>query len=86
VEVYVARNRDMFDTIYLDPPFDYRFKANLVERIAERRILDQDGRLVIHYPAGDDLPDRTGDLACTDERSYGRSTVRIYTIAGDATP
>jgi 16S rRNA (guanine(966)-N(2))-methyltransferase RsmD len=81
VEVFIARNHDRFDTIYLDPPFDYRFKGDLIERIGARDMLEPDGRVVIHYPAGDDLPESTGNLVKSDERSYGRSTVRFYTAS-----
>ena len=78
VEAFVARERARYDTIYLDPPFAYRHKADLLERVAHAGLLEPDGRLLIHYPQGDDLPDRLGDVVFEDERSYGRSTVRFY--------
>lgn len=78
VERFVAREKRRYDTIYLDPPFAYRFKADLLRRIAAADLLEPDGRVLIHFPAGDDLPDALGAVTCEDERSYGRSTVRFY--------
>ena len=78
VESFVARGKASYDLIYLDPPFNYRHKADLIRRIAAAGLLDEDGTLVIHYPAEDALPDEIGDLVRCDERHYGRSTVRFY--------
>lgn len=85
VEVYVHRCSLRFDVIYLDPPFDYRYKADLIERISNRGLLAQGGRLLIHYPDEEELPDRIGSLESVDERAYGRSRVRFYE-AGSGAP
>lgn len=81
VERFVATCRETYDVVFLDPPFDYRFKADLIERIAERQIVAPRGRLMIHYPKPETLPERAGTLAATDERKYGRSHVRRYDCA-----
>jgi 16S rRNA (guanine(966)-N(2))-methyltransferase RsmD len=78
VERFVARSRDSFDVAFLDPPFSYRFKADLLGRVARRSLLAPRGRLVIHFPATETLPDDAGDLRMTDERRYGGSAVRFY--------
>jgi len=78
VERYVARCRDRFQVVFMDPPFNYRFKADLITRVARRGILAEAGRLVIHYPRPEQLPDTAGDLQVTDERRYGGSMVRFY--------
>lgn len=77
-ERFVATCRDMFDVVFLDPPFDYRFKPDMIERISKRRIVAPTGRLLIHYPHPEELPDHIGDLQSMDERKYGRSRVKIY--------
>lgn len=78
VEAFVAREKNRYDTIYLDPPFAYRHKGDLLARVVDAGLLEPDGRLLIHYPQGDALPDRLGNVVREDERRYGRSTVRFY--------
>jgi len=78
VESFVAREKHAYDIIYLDPPFAYRHKADLLERIAKAGLLEDDGTMLIHFPAEDDLPTRAGMLAMSDERRYGRSVVRFF--------
>ena len=83
VESFVARARDRYDIVYVDPPFDYRHKPDLLSRITAAGLLAPNGRLLIHYPREDTLPSALGaahaHTAITDdERRYGRSMVRFY--------
>jgi 16S rRNA (guanine(966)-N(2))-methyltransferase RsmD len=77
-ERFVDRCREPFDIVYLDPPFDYRYKTDLLTRIPKRPVVAPAGQLLIHYPAKEDLPDSVGDLRVRDERRYGGSAVRFY--------
>jgi 16S rRNA (guanine(966)-N(2))-methyltransferase RsmD len=66
-----------FDFIFLDPPFPYRFKAQLLDMAAPR--LAPDGELLIHHPKEDALCEKTeSGLALSDRRVYGRSQVSFY--------
>lgn len=79
VESFVARTTDRYDLIYLDPPFAYRHKSDLLRRIVTRNLLEPDGRLLIHHPAEETLPTAVTDQVIQDdERRYGRSMVRFY--------
>jgi 16S rRNA (guanine966-N2)-methyltransferase len=78
VERFVARCRDVFDLVFMDPPFNYRFKADLIGRIAKRGLVAEGGRLAIHFPFPESLPEREGSLVLQDERRYGGSMVRFY--------
>ena len=84
VESFVAREKRRYDIVYLDPPFRYRHKPDLIGRIASAALLEPEGRLLIHYPREDQLPDEIGGLVLTDERAYGRSTVRFYDAPPEA--
>ncbi|MDR1180277.1 MAG: 16S rRNA (guanine(966)-N(2))-methyltransferase RsmD [Spirochaetales bacterium] len=68
-----------FDFIFLDPPFPYRFRTQLLDMIGESRLLTESGALLIHHPREDALPEKTPRLVRTDRRLYGRSTVCFYT-------
>jgi 16S rRNA (guanine(966)-N(2))-methyltransferase RsmD len=78
VERFILRSERSFSIIFCDPPFPYTHKADMIRSIAENKVLEPGGRLLIHYPAEDILPDTCLDLVLTDERAYGRSTVRFY--------
>ncbi len=77
-ERYVRRCRAAFDLIFLDPPFDQRGKVELLAAIEARALLAVDGRLIIHAPREESLPDRVGSLARVDRRAYGRSILTFY--------
>ena len=79
VERFVLRCERSYSIVFCDPPFPYVHKAELVRSIANRELVEAGGLLLIHYPSEDVLPESHGDLSMTDERSYGRSTVRFYT-------
>jgi len=78
VERFVLRCEARYSVVFCDPPFPYAYKAELVRSIADRGLVEPGGRLLIHYPAGDPLPEASGELHLVDERAYGRSLVRFY--------
>ena len=78
VESFIAREKAKYDLIYLDPPFSYRHKADLLLRIVCAGLMESEGVMLIHYPSENVLPDELDAVRMTDERHYGRSTVRFY--------
>jgi 16S rRNA (guanine(966)-N(2))-methyltransferase RsmD len=69
---------DPFDFVFLDPPFPYKFKAQLLQMAGESRLLAEGAMVLIHHPKEDRLPEEIGGLVQTDLRMYGRSVVRFY--------
>jgi 16S rRNA G966 N2-methylase RsmD len=67
-----------FDFIFLDPPFPYTFRRQLLEMIAESSLLARDAAVLIHYPKDDPLPREIASLVQKDLRCYGRSLVGFY--------
>ncbi len=78
VELFIERNKQAFDIVFLDPPFPYAYRAELLSSLQSSRSLAPGGLCLIHYPREDRLPERIGSLALEDEREYGRSIVRFY--------
>lgn len=78
VERFLARAKERWDLIHLDPPFAYRFKEDLILRIARAGLLAEAGRLMIHYPASESLAESIGGYTQADQRRYGGSLLRIY--------
>ena len=77
VERFLKTSHDTFDLVFADPPFDYRFKNDLLTRIDP--LVAAGGRVVLHYPSSDSIVEKTDRLALVDERKYGRSMARIFT-------
>jgi len=78
VERFIARNRTPFDVVYLDPPFAYRYKADLLSRIATSSSIHDHSRILIHAPRHETFSSRSGGLVEEDRREYGGSVVTFF--------
>jgi 16S rRNA (guanine(966)-N(2))-methyltransferase RsmD len=79
VERYIKFAQDgPFDIVFLDPPFAYRFKAQLLEMLASSPLLAGSALVLMHHPAQDTLPEKAGALVRSEVRVYGRSHVSFY--------
>lgn len=67
-----------YDIIYLDPPFSYTAKPELIELTARLKVLADNGICLIHYPTPEKWPDEIEGLKRVDTRSYGGSTVGFW--------
>ena len=57
VELFLKRCNKQFDYIFCDPPFPYKFHKNLIEIIAQRNLLTDNGIAMIHRPEEKNMPD-----------------------------
>lgn len=81
VELFVKKCKDKFDYIFLDPPFPYKFRTDLLKSISEKELLNPenpDAMVMIHFPEEDTPPEHIGNLTLADKRIYGRSIVHFY--------
>lgn len=78
VEYFIKRCKREFDYIFFDPPFPYKFHAEIIESAAKRKMLSADGTILIHRPDELKMPDEIGGLKLSDRRVYGRSIVDFY--------
>ncbi|WP_461246583.1 RsmD family RNA methyltransferase [Treponema sp. R6D11] len=77
-ELYVKRAKTSFNIIFLDPPFPYQFKWELVENIFLSPLMADGSRLLIHRPRQDSQKTAIQSLEKTDSREYGRSVVDFF--------
>ena len=80
VEYFIKRCKTSFDYIFFDPPFPYKFHAELIKNAAENDMCKNGGTIIVHRPEEHAMPDEIGKLSRTDMRSYGRSIVDFYSI------
>ncbi|AEH40019.1 probable SAM dependent methyltransferase [Treponema paraluiscuniculi Cuniculi A] len=78
VERYIARARTLFHFVYLDPPFPYRFHAELLQRLSRASLCREGSVVMVHRPREKKLADKIDSLVRTDQRVYGRSVVDFY--------
>jgi 16S rRNA G966 N2-methylase RsmD len=79
-ELYVERAKRSFDYIFLDPPFPYRFKWELVRNIASSPLSGDGTQILLHRPR-EDFSDE--DIPFTQKgapRTYGRSVVEFLVV------
>lgn len=86
VERFLLRNKTPFSIVFLDPPFPYAHRRDLLEKLALGQSLAEDGLVLIHYPREDRLPETIGRMRIEDVREYGRSIVRFYRASGRTGP
>jgi len=77
-ELYVLRAKRAFDCIFLDPPFPYRFKWDLLARIAASPLVSGESAILLHRPGEDCQPGEIAALRKTETREYGRSVVDFF--------
>jgi 16S rRNA (guanine966-N2)-methyltransferase len=81
VERFVVQWKQEFDIIYLDPPFDYRFKMDLLKKLAKSKLIHTETKVLIHFPMEDELEDKIESrLELSDKRIFGRSHVNFYSV------
>ncbi|MBR4628989.1 MAG: 16S rRNA (guanine(966)-N(2))-methyltransferase RsmD [Treponema sp.] len=81
VELFMKKCKDKFDYIFLDPPFPYKFRTELLKIISDNALLNPenpDAMAMIHFPEEDTPPEKIGNLELFDKRVYGRSIVHFY--------
>jgi len=79
-ELYVQRAKRSFDIIFLDPPFPYQFKWELIARIAASALAAPGTAILLHRPRQDYQKEEIAPLTKQDSREYGRSVVDFFNV------
>jgi len=79
-ELYVKRAKTPFNYIFLDPPFPYQYKWELVSRIAVSALVAPGSMILMHRPRQDFQKEDIASLERTDSREYGRSVVDFFRV------
>jgi 16S rRNA (guanine(966)-N(2))-methyltransferase RsmD len=77
-ELYVMHARRFFDYIFLDPPFPYQYKWDLMARIAASPLVSTETVIMLHRPRQDFLKEEIPSLMKQETREYGRSVVDFF--------
>lgn len=81
-ERFLARARPApgreWDLVFVDPPFAYRHKPELLAALGRGRLLRPGALVLLHLPAQEALPAAAPGLACVERRVYGGSAVGLF--------
>ena len=75
---YLNRSRDIFDIIFLDPPYAEVFLENSLKCIAEIDILQSGGIIVAERPLGKELPFEFEGFTRSKDYKYGKTLITVY--------
>jgi len=79
-ELYVMRAKKKFDIIFLDPPFPYKFKGELLDSVARSALVSNETKILLHRPRNDFQTEGIETLRLAERREYGRSIVDFFEI------
>ena len=74
---FLDNTKKEFSLIFLDPPYNKGFIAPIIRKISDRKILSQDGIVVLESDLSDEHGDFEG-LIKLKQKKYGRTYVTVY--------
>ncbi len=74
----LARRRERFDIIFLDPPYGIGLARRTLDIVASGDLLRPDGVLIVEHFAKEPLPERIGNLHRIRERAHGQTVLSFY--------
>jgi 16S rRNA (guanine966-N2)-methyltransferase len=75
VEAYVRSETELFDIIFVDPPYD---DMQLSTAFSLTSLLQPNGLMVLSYPGRGEAPTGTNGVVVVDNRSYGTAALAFY--------
>ena len=82
----LARRKDGFDIIFLDPPYDQGLAQQSLDLIARCNLLNEGGTIVVEHSGREALQRRYDSLVLHDERRYGDTLLSFYTHPANTDP
>ena len=73
----LEENKETFDIIFLDPPYNKGLIAPIIEKIIENGVLNEDGIIVLESDNTDEHGEFIG-LDILKQRKYGRTYITVY--------
>lgn len=74
----LAREGELFDLAFIDPPYDDALGARAVQALGALRLLSPDGLAVVEHAADKDMPERIENLVKIRSARYGGTVLTFY--------
>jgi 16S rRNA (guanine966-N2)-methyltransferase len=82
----LARRRESFDIIFLDPPYRRNWVEACLNMISRTRLLSPSGTLIVEHSGHEDVKPEYGSLVLKDRRKYGDTLLSFFTQDPTKTP
>jgi 16S rRNA (guanine(966)-N(2))-methyltransferase RsmD len=79
----LARRREAFDIIFLDPPYDQRLAEATLKLIARENLLRDEGMVIAEHSVREPVAAHYGFLALHDQRRYGGTLLSFFKVAAE---
>ena len=74
---YFSSNNIKFDIIFIDPPYRYDIKNELLNKIINNNILNDNGIIVFEYSNDEEL-ENSNNLTLLKNKKYGDKYISVY--------
>ena len=81
----LARRKERFDLIFLDPPYDKELVGETLKAVAAEGLLAQSGVAVAEHSVREKVQERYGALVLTDRRRYGDTQLSFFASSEEQT-
>jgi 16S rRNA (guanine(966)-N(2))-methyltransferase RsmD len=82
VERFLKTNRRSWDLVFLDPPFDFSQKGDILDEACAAPHLSPGGLAIMHLHTAEKLTTERPGLELADRRTYGQSLLLFFRRAG----
>jgi 16S rRNA (guanine966-N2)-methyltransferase len=84
VERFLRSNTTTFDVVFLDPPFDFSGKGDVLDAACREPHLHSEGLAILHLHSAEKLRTERPGLRLVDKRQYGQSLLLFFKPAAGA--
>jgi 16S rRNA (guanine966-N2)-methyltransferase len=75
----LARRGEIFDLIFLDPPYEHRLVEPALKMIAKENLLRDSGVLIAEHSIREPIESHHEALELKDQRRYGSTLLSFFT-------
>ena len=74
----MKNQNNIFDIIFLDPPYGKGMGIKAIEKISEFKLLSKDGLIILETDKEEIIPEEIGIYNIYDERIYGKVKINFF--------
>jgi 16S rRNA (guanine(966)-N(2))-methyltransferase RsmD len=78
VERFLRNDRRLWDLIFLDPPFDFGSKGEVLDEACQPAHFAEEGLAIIHLHTAEKLATERTGVELADRRTYGQSLLLFF--------